>query len=110
MHDSHCPGVPRRDAEMGRLAPPAALVKTGHMPLSRHQYVSGIVAEMRACHGGEAHAVIAKQAAAFRRSGNSDLATLWDEAARLISWQEIRFSRLAELGYVPEEPTRPTAM
>ena len=74
------------------------------MPLSRQQYVSGVIAEMRACHGDEAHAVISKQAAAFRRSGNDDLAKLWDEADRLISWQETRISHLAELGYVPEDP------
>lgn len=51
-----------------------------------------------------------KQAAAFRRSGNSDLADVLDEASRVIACQEARILRLAELGYVPEEPTRPTAM
>ena len=73
------------------------------MPLSRQQYVSGIITEMRLCHGDQAHAVILKQAGAFRRSGNDDLAAIWDEASRLIAWQETRISRLAELGYVPDE-------
>ena len=72
------------------------------MPLSRQQYVSVIIAEMRVCHGDQAHAVIAKQAAAFRRSGNADLADVWDEAGRQIGWQGTRISRLAELGYVPD--------
>ena len=80
------------------------------MSLSRQQYVYGIVAEMRTCHGEQAHAAISKQAAAFRRSGNSDLADVLDEASRVIACQEARILRLAELGYVPEEPTRPTAM
>ena len=79
------------------------------MPLSRQQYVSGIAAEMRTCHGEQAHAVISKQAAAFRRSGNSDRADVWDEAGRLIALQEARISHLTELGYVPEEPAGPTA-
>ena len=77
------------------------------MPLSRQQYVSGIVAEMRTCHGDLAHAVILTQASAFRRSGSSDLADVWDEAARVFSCQETRISRLAELGYVPDEPVSP---
>ena len=79
------------------------------MPLSRQQYVSGIIDEMRTCHGDHAHAIILKQAVAFRRSGNGDLADVWDEAGRLIGWQEKRVSRLAELGYVPEESAAPPA-
>jgi hypothetical protein len=79
------------------------------MPLSRQQYVSGIIAEMRKCHGDEAHATILKQAAAFRRTGNGDLADVWDEAGRLIGWQETRISHLAELGSVPEESAPPAA-
>jgi hypothetical protein len=39
-----------------------------------------------------------KQAAAFRQSGNSDLADVLDEASRVIACQEARILRLAELG------------
>ena len=79
------------------------------MPLSRQQYVSGIIAEMRTCHGDHAYAVILKQAAAFRRSGNADLAAVRDEAGHLIARQETKVLHLAELGYVPEDSAPPPA-
>ena len=73
------------------------------MPLSRQQYVSGIVAEMRVCHGDAAHAVILRRAAAFRQTGNDELADVWNEAGRAVGQQEARIAHLAELGYVPED-------
>jgi hypothetical protein len=89
------------------LHAPLHRLKKRFMLLSRQQYVSGIIVEMRTSHGEQAHAIILKQATAFRRSGNDDLADVWDEAGRLMVWQDTRISLLAELGYVPEEPAPP---
>jgi hypothetical protein len=73
------------------------------MPLSRQQYVFGIIAAMRAAHGLHAHAVTTKRAAEYRRSGNGALADVWAEASRKMERNDGKHSHLADLGYIPED-------
>jgi hypothetical protein len=74
------------------------------MPLSRQQYVCGIISAVRESHGPHARAAISRQIAEYRDSGECELADIWAEAYQAVSQQEADLSRLAELGYVSEAP------
>ena len=77
------------------------------MVLTRQQYVFGLVSAVRESHGPLARTVISKRMSEYRASGDCEMAEVWAEAYQTIARQEASLSRLAEFGYVAEEPAPP---
>jgi hypothetical protein len=73
------------------------------MPMSQQQFVSLIVCSMRQAHGHQAPALILRQACAYERSDQSQLATIWRKAHDQIVSSEARTAQLAERGYISDE-------
>jgi hypothetical protein len=73
------------------------------MPLSRQQYVRGIISAVRKSHGPLARTIIWRRIAEYRESGESQMADIWAEAYQAITQQEASVFCLSEDGYIAEQ-------
>ena len=95
--------IPIWDAARGRVAGTCLLGSSGTMPMSQPQYVSLVVSSMRQAQGHRAPALILRQACAYERSDQAELATIWRKAHDQIVSSEARAAQLAKRGYISDE-------